>query len=78
MELKGLVQDTQYSVEVEGVLREVSSDRFLRASSQDRHLRDSVDAVLQKRERLTCCEVGVCGRVEGGHGVRGCEIGEDG
>jgi hypothetical protein len=52
MELKGLVQNTQYSVEVEGVIREVLSDILLRASSKDRHLCDSVDAVLEERERL--------------------------
>jgi hypothetical protein len=78
MELKGLVQNTQYSVEVEGVIREVLSDILLRASSQDRHLHDSVDAVLEEWERWASGEVGVCGRVEGGHGVRGCRLGKDG
>lgn len=75
MELKGLIQDTQHSVEMERMLREVSSDRCLRASREDSHLSDSVDAVLKERERSASSEPGVFGRVEGGHGVRGCWLG---
>lgn len=77
MELKGLVQDTRYSVEVEGVLREVSSDRLLRASGKDRYLRDSVDAVLEERECLASGEVRARGCVERGHCARECGFEKD-
>lgn len=70
MDLEGLIQDTQHSVEMEMMLREMSSDRFLRTSRMNSHLSDSFDAVLKERERSASSEPGVCGRVEGGHGVR--------
>ena len=66
-ELKGLVKDTQYSVEVEGVLRKVSPDSMLRVSGQNCYLRDSVDAVLKEWKRLAAREAGVCRCVESGH-----------
>jgi hypothetical protein len=75
MELKDLIPDTQPSVEMERMLRGVSSDRFLRTSRKNSHLSDSVDAVLKEKERSASSEPGVCGRVEGGHGVHGCWLG---
>lgn len=63
-ELKRLVKDPQYGIEVQDVLREVSPDSLLRVSGQHCHLRNSVDAVLEEGKRLASCEVGVCGCVE--------------
>lgn len=70
-ELKSSVKDTQYSIEVQGLLREVSPDSLLRVSRQHCHLRDSIDAVLEEGKRLAPCEVGVCGCVER---LASCEV----